>query len=266
MVVDFHCHFWDLFSACSECLPEEGKSEEKCLEFFKSMLSRDCFYVNSFSGTEYRETISLLEKTSDFNIIPVFGIHPQNPEPSQMEILSGLIEKKMIYGIGECGFDMFTPEYALTLENQKMVWDFQLDEAVKKQLPMIIHVRKALPLIFGHIPDLKKVPAVIFHGWPGSPVDAESLLKKGVNAFFSFGKALLQGRKNSLETLKFLPPERILTETDFPFMTLKNQDFTRPVEIEKIKKFILDFKSLPESMFEEILLENCCNIFGLKGV
>ena len=49
-------------------------------------------------------------------------------------------------------------------------------------------------------------------------------------------------------------------------MTLKNQDFTRPVEIEKIKKFILDFKSLPESMFEEILLENCCNIFGLKGV
>lgn len=265
MVVDFHCHLWDLFSACCGCLPEDGKSKEQGLDFFKSLLSKECFYVNSFSGTEYRETLFLLEKLSGFNIIPVFGIHPQNPEPGQMEILSGLIEKKLIYGIGECGFDMFTPEYASTLEKQKLVWDFQLGEAVKHRLPLIVHVRKALPLIFGYIPALKKVPAVVFHGWPGSPVEAESLLKKGVNAFFSFGKALLQGRKNSLETLKILSPERILTETDFPFMTLKNQDFTRPAEIEKIKKFILDFKSLPESRYGEILLENCNNIFGLKG-
>lgn len=265
MVVDFHCHFWDLFSACYGCLPENGKSEEGCLDFFKSLLSKECFYVNSFSGTEYRETLSLLEKLSGFNIIPVFGIHPQNPDSAQMEILSGLIRKKLIKGIGECGFDMFTPEFASTLEKQKLVWEFQLGEAVKHRLPLIVHVRKALPLIFGYIPDLKKVPAVIFHGWPGSPVEAESLLKKGVNAFFSLGKALLQGRKNSLETLKFLPVERILTETDFPFMTLKNQDFTRPGEIVTIKKFVSDYKSMPESRYGEILRENCNNIFGLKG-
>jgi TatD DNase family protein len=77
--------------------------------------------------------------------------------------------------------------------------------------------------IFPHTGALKKLPAVVFHSWPGSPGEGFSLLRRGVNAFFSLGTTILLNHKNAIRSCAAFPPERILFETDAPFQPLRGK-------------------------------------------
>jgi TatD DNase family protein len=71
--------------------------------------------------------------------------------------------------------------------------------------------------IFLHTKALKRLPAVVFHSWPGSPAEGFSLLRRGLNAFFSFGTAVLLNHKNAIRSCAAFPAETLLFETDAPF-------------------------------------------------
>lgn len=149
----------------------------------------------------------------------------------EAEFLYRLLETRQIQAIGECGFDLFNDEYKRLLPMQQKVWDTQLRWAQDFQLPVVIHCRKALHLIFDSAARLKKLPAVIFHGWGGSPQEAASFLKKGVNAYFSIGKAVLRGQKSVCAMAASFDSTRILTETDAPYMRLKAEEYSHPRDI-----------------------------------
>lgn len=179
-----------------------------------------------------------------------FGIHPQLPailkseNRTEMEIhrilyrlldfFSCLITTRRICASGEIGFDFFSQEFKATGEFQRFLWEEQINLSVKHGMPVILHLRKAMPHVFLETSRLKLLPAVVFHGWSGSSVEASSILKKGVNAYFSIGKALLRGSRKQAETLLAVSPERILLETDAPYMTLKKEGFSNPEDIEKV--------------------------------
>lgn len=163
-----------------------------------------------------------------------FGIHPQNPIETDGAFLYQLLKASRIHAIGECGFDLFTDIYRNTLHAQKAVWDLQIQLAASFSIPVVIHCRKALHLIFESVPQLKKIPAVIFHGWSGSVQEAHSLLKKGVNAYFSLGKALLRKQKTVCAMAAQFELERLLTETDAPYMRLKHEAFSHPRDIMQV--------------------------------
>ena len=114
------------------------------------------------------------------------------------------IKYDKIFAIGECGFDLFTDEYKSTFAEQKEIWNAQLELAIKYDKPIIVHCRKGMCHIFESIEKLKKIKAVIFHSFSGSVTEAISLRKKGVNAFFSFGKPILNGNKNAIQCVKSL--------------------------------------------------------------
>ena len=139
-----------------------------------------------------------------------------------------------ISAIGERGFDLFTPEFKSTLDKQKEVWNAQLELAIKYDKPIIVHCRKGMCHIFESVEKLKKIKAVVFHSFSGSMVEAQSILKKGINGFFSFGKPILNGNKNAIQCVKSLPIENILLETDSPYQTLKGESFTSPIDILKV--------------------------------
>ena len=114
-------------------------------------------------------------------------------------------------------------------------------EAAK--LPVILHIRRAIPEIFEKIQELKKIEKVIFHSYCGTAAEAESILNHGVNAYFSFGNALLNGHKKAVETVRFLPEERILTETDAPYQPKKGENFSKPQDILQILDKIAEIRS-----------------------
>ena len=181
-----------------------------------------------------------------------FGIHPQAVNPSYMEkdfssdlaYLESLLESKKIVAIGECGFDFFTQGLKSTASEQEIAFESQLDLAQKYSVPLVLHLRKSIDKIFTYSRELKKVPAVIFHSFPGTLREAESLKKHGLNAFFSFGKPLLNGKKSAIDCVKNLPVENLLFETDAPYQTLKDEEFTSPEEIERVYEKACGLRSI----------------------
>lgn len=172
-----------------------------------------------------------------------FGIHPQAPEEIELKTLEKLISEKRIAAVGEIGLDRFNEEFAATIDLQKKLFSAQLEMAEKAELPVILHIRKAIPEVFEQIQELRKIKKVIFHSYSGTAAEAESILNHGVNAFFSFGNALLNGHKKAVETVKILQENRILTETDAPYQPKKGESFSKQQDILLIAEKIAEIRS-----------------------
>ena len=232
MYVDAHLHPADYLD-CRAVSGDTGTVSG----LFAQPMSLCC---SAHDHTEHERHRSLFEHilcgssdshTSAQRILFSFGIHPQNPVMDEAEFLYRLAETRQIQAIGECGFDLFNDEYKQLLPMQQKAWDMQIHWAQEFHLPVVIHCRKALPLIFDSAARLKKLPAVIFHGWGGSPQEAASFLKKGVNAYFSIGKAVLRGQKSVCAMAASFDITRLLTETDAPYMRLKAESYSHPRDI-----------------------------------
>ncbi len=197
------------------------------------------------------------------HFISAFGIHPQNPLEENLSFLEGLIRAGEIQAIGEAGFDLFTPDFAAEIAAQETVWSAQVEFAARYGIPLVVHCRKAQERLFRDARKLKLIPSVIFHSFAGSPQDGRSLLKRGIQAFFSFGKPLLNGKKSAIACMRELPLERILLETDAPFQTLKNEAATNPTEIVRVYQTAQALRGCPLEAIEEQVSKNFFEAYGL---
>ena len=179
-----------------------------------------------------------IQKTAPSSVIQAYGMHPQNAGNENIkdssDFLESLLQNKMISFIGEAGFDFFTEEYKAAGELQEEIWNIQLELALKYNVPLVIHCRKANHKLFEYSKQLSRLPEVLFHSFMGPPAEAKSLLERGINAYFSFGKQLLNGNKKAIACVKELPFERILAETDAPFQTLKGETYTNLTDIRRV--------------------------------
>lgn len=191
-----------------------------------------------------------------------FGIHPQEPDPVSFAFLETLIKGHRIQAIGECGFDLYSEKYREKEKQQIQAWNFQLECAVDSGLPLVIHCRKAMNHIFADTKKLKKLSAAVFHGWPGSLVEAESLLSRGINAYFSAGKGLLRGDKSLLKSVSGLPSARLLTETDAPYMHPASEKFSTPDDILQVTQCIASLKMLDVSALGQQIYTNFSSVFA----
>lgn len=193
---------------------------------------------SAFTLKEWQELCSIEEAVKgDVRILKAFGIHPQNPDIEGLEILEKLLSGSATCvpdAIGEAGYDFFTKVFEAQEKQQDEAWYGQLELAAKYGKPLVVHLRHAVDRMFRDASILKKVPSVIFHSFPGSPLEAEALRKRGINAYFSFGKPVMNKRKNSIECVQKLPDEWILFETDAPFQTLKGETSTQIADIARI--------------------------------
>ncbi len=194
-----------------------------------------------------------LARDTQTKILVSCGIHPQNPNTDFIEKLETYLKTEKCDCIGEAGFDLFTKEYAQNLKSQIEVWNAQLEFCLTYNLPLIIHCRHALDKIFADSKKLSKISAVIFHSFPGSPLEARSLLNRNINAFFSLGKPLLNQNKRAIRCASELPIEVLLAETDAPYQTLKGEKATPASDIIKVYKKIAELRNIP-------LLEACNSI------
>lgn len=193
--------------------------------------------------------LSPCAQSSSPRVLQSFGLHPQAPFSDErdfarrLEFLEGLLQERRIAAIGECGLDFFTPEFSAKRAAQEKAFAAQLEAAARHKVPVVVHARKAMQEIFAAAGALKKVPAVVFHSFAGSPADARSLLSKGINAYFSFGKPIVNGAKKAINCVRALPIERLLFETDAPYQTLKGEKATSPAEIADVYQAAFELRT-----------------------
>ncbi|MCR5437504.1 MAG: TatD family hydrolase [Treponema sp.] len=198
----------------------------------------------------------------DKKIVPAFGLHPQGNYTTEIEFLKTLLEKNEVQAIGEAGFDFFTGEFKAKKNEQENNFILQAELAAYYKKPLIIHCRKANEKLFEHSSLLKKIPSVLFHSFMGSFVEAQSLYKRGINAYFSFGKQVMNNNKKVVECVQKLPLEKLLLETDAPFQFLKGEQRTYISDIKNIYDAVKDLLKLDYDMLLNVLSNNFDSLFN----
>jgi len=174
-------------------------------------------------------------------LLPCFAIHPQLPAAKAADgkpftetelndtlvTLHDLALAGRIAAIGEFGFDLYNAAFRETEALQDRIFAAHLEAALRYDLPVALHVRRAMHKIFAAAKTLTKCRAVVFHSWPGTYEEGRSLLRRGVNAYFSFGNTVALNHKQAQKSCTLFPAERLLTETDAPFQPLRGKNFSQ---------------------------------------
>ncbi|MBQ5384083.1 MAG: TatD family hydrolase [Treponema sp.] len=188
-----------------------------------------------------------------------FGIHPENPDEKKLPFVEKLLARKRISAVGEIGFDFWNGREGSAA--QEKIWSECLDMALQYGVPVIIHNRKALDMMYRYARKLSDLPSVMFHAFPFGLREAESLLSKGINAYFSFGKNLLKGGIRCRECVESLPLERIFLETDAPFQASYGMPLTEVSEIEDVYRKASFLRGMDEKSFAESIASNAQAFF-----
>jgi len=148
------------------------------------------------------------------------GIHPHETKrysdnPEALARFAALAGSPKVVAIGECGLDYFynhSPKAA-----QIQLLRFQLELAKKHNLPVIFHVRDAFEDFWPIFDEYEGIRGVI-HSFTAGQKELEQILARGLyvglNGIMTFTKNLEQ-----LAAAKAVPTDRILLETDAPFLT-----------------------------------------------
>ena len=187
-----------------------------------------------------QETLSAkLNENENTQVMCAFGMHPQLPLVENASFMETLLKERRIGAIGEAGFDLFTKEFKADIARQEEAWRISCELAALYGVPLVVHCRKALDKMFRDSKALSKIPAVVFHSFTGSVQDASSLLKRGVNAYFSFGNPFIFGDKSAIGCVQKLDVGRLLMETDAPYQTMRGETETKMSAIAYMKGHFL---------------------------
>ena len=150
------------------------------------------------------------------------GIHPEDcgkydvsEIPAVMEKLKSYCLDPKVLAIGEIGLDYYWEENP-PRETQKAWFEAQLTLAEELDLPVVIHDREAHGDTYEAVLRHPRLRGMM-HSYSGSGEIAKELLKRGWYLSFS-GVITFKNAVKPAEVLKIVPPERLLTETDCPYL------------------------------------------------
>jgi TatD DNase family protein len=173
-------------------------------------------------------------------IFPCLGLHPTSIDAGwekEMEELERWLDRK-IYAIGEIGMDCYwSKEF---IKEQQTALRLQLELADRLNLPVIIHSRESTELIINVLKECKHLSLKgVFHAYSGSAETYRELQRLG-DWYIGIGGVLTYKKAGIAETVKDIPLERILLETDSPYLTpvphrgKRNESSYIPIIAEKL--------------------------------
>ena len=177
------------------------------------------YVMNCGSSVEASRKAMEQSQMSDFMCFSA-GIHPLDIEPETCDADFDKIEKMAAdpkcKAIGEIGLDYHYDD-AAEPQKQKEAFIRQLDMAVKLDKPVIIHIREAMQDSLEILKMYEGKVRGVIHCFSGSAESAKVLVKMGYYIGFT-GVVTFKNARKSLEAMKVVPFDRLLIETDCPYM------------------------------------------------
>jgi TatD DNase family protein len=196
------------------------------------------------------------------NVYSSAGIHPHNAgtyTAAHLEALAELSESPGIVALGEVGLDYYRGDWSQ--EIQRALFEDAISLANDTRLPLIIHSREAFAdtmAILGRA----RVP-VVLHCFEGGEREAREAIERG----YYVGLAGNVTYKNSrtAEVLEILDPERILVETDAPYLSPQAVRSKRnePKYVVHTAHFVAGRIGMGEEEFGALTSRNARNVFVL---
>ncbi len=274
-MVDVHCHL-NLHAFDSDW-------EEVANRAFDSGVTKIINVGTSIPSS--RRAVELAHKFP--NIYAIVGVHPHHADKTDVEFegeiqkdwlteLEKIAKDEKVVGIGEIGLDYYSYKSNGIVDKKVQVDAFvaQIELAHKLKLPLQIHNRHAgmdiIEILKQHKSELLKIPGM-FHCMSGNLDFLKEVLELGFYVGFDGNityPGLAPGEITQLsELVKYTPIERIVTETDSPFLTPLPHRGSRnePSHVIIVARFIAQTKGIPFEKITKITSENASNIFKLNA-
>lgn len=176
------------------------------------------FYLPAIDS-QYHQKMLDLESKYPGQIFAMMGLHPCDVKPEtwekELEIVAHYLNERTFPAIGEIGIDLYWDKS--TLEIQTKAFQKQIDWAIEKDLPIVIHTRESFDEVF-EVLEKKKHPKLrgIFHCFSGNLQQA----KHAIDLNFVLGIGGVVTFKNGKidQFLHEIPLEKIVLETDSPYL------------------------------------------------
>lgn len=215
-----------------------------------------------YSLESSKKAIEIAEK---FNFInATVGVSPNDIEElplDYLEQIENMAQNSKVVAIGEIGLDYYWNKE--NIEKQKQVFISQIELANKLDLPIVIHTREAvmdtIDILKNHINCKNKG---IFHCCPLNTELIKEALKLGFYISFA-GPVTFKNSKNATDVVNLVPMDRILIETDSPYLSPEpvrgKRNDSRNVKY--IAERIAEIKKIDIEKFAKQTYENAQTIF-----
>ena len=251
-IFDSHAHYTD-----------KAFNEDREIMLGSLKESGVCGIINC--GADIESSVSSVELASKYDYIyAACGIHPEEADKTPenyIDILRDLAKNEKCVAIGEIGLDYYWRQD--TKDLQKELFEKQILLSKELDLPIIVHDREA----HGDTMEILKKhrPKGVLHCFSGSPETAAEVLKLGM--YIGLGGALtFKNAKKAVEVAQMLPLDRLLLETDCPYMApvpmrgKRNNSGYIPFIAEKVS----EIKGIAPQSVLDITMENTKVLFNIK--
>lgn len=252
--IDTHSHLYD-----------EAFAEDMDAAFDRAALAGVGRIVLPDIDSSSRESMFSLAERHPGAAFPCLGLHPTSVNASWREEIEKLSAPQgtEIWAIGEIGMDLYWSKDFL--EEQKEVFAMQLEMAHSMDLPVIIHSREATGPILEILEKHRHSDTRgVFHAFSGSIETFRRLTSMG-DWYAGIGGVVTYRKASIAETVKSIPLERILLETDSPYLTPvpKRGGRNESSYIPYIAGKIAEQKNIALEEVAEVTTENAEKLFGI---
>ena len=240
MIIDTHCHI-DLYKNPKEVLKECEKAGITVL----AMTNLPSHFAMGYTHVLPYKKIRL-----------ALGMHPLYAKYHNQEFPCFLKNFSKTSYIGEIGLDFSREGYG-TKNIQLTTFTKILDHVAGQKKLISIHSRRAEKEVLNLLIE-KNIRAAIFH-WYSGPL---SLIEKIVNAgyFFSINSSMADS-ENGIKIISRIPTDKILTETDGPFIRYENRE-VHPKDIQSIIEKISKIKNFTKQNLSQTIENNFTRLIG----
>ncbi|SKB74599.1 TatD DNase family protein [Soonwooa buanensis] len=217
--------------------------------------------------SETHEKMLSLEADYPNQMFAMMGLHPCSVQPEswekELDLVKNYIGQRDFVAIGEIGIDLYWDKS--TLDIQVKAFEQQIDWAIEKDWPIVIHTRESFDETF-EVLDRKKHPKLrgIFHCFSGDLEQA----KRAIDLGFILGIGGVVTFKNGKidQFLNEIPLDKIVLETDSPYLAPVPHRGKRNESsyVELVAGKLVDIYGLSFEEINQKTTENALKIFGIK--
>jgi TatD DNase family protein len=249
-LVDTHCHI------------DSDRYNEDRDRILKDIEENLEFAVNiGYDLESSKRSVELADKY-DF-MYAVVGIHPTDIKGYDDKLensLEELAKNPKVVAIGEMGLDYHWMKDEK--EEQKKIFRRQLELARRIDKPVVIHTREATADTIEILKEYSDIKGIL-HCYPGS---YESALQLMDNYYFGIGGVVtFKNSKKTVEAVSKIPLERLVIETDAPYLTPTPFRGKRnhPIYVEYIAQKIAEIKGISYEEVVKVTTENAKKVYGI---
>lgn len=209
MFIDTHTHLYD-----------EAFAGEEDLAVKRAVSAGVTKMILPDIDSASRDAMFALADRHPGTLFPCLGLHPTSigaEWKNELDAVLSLAGSKEICAIGEIGIDCYwSREF---LKEQMEAFRLQIELASRMSLPVIIHSRESTELILNILKEYRHLGLRgVMHAYSGSIESYKELQKTG-DWYIGIGGVLTYRKASIADTVREIPLERILLETDSPYLT-----------------------------------------------